>query len=313
MKKVSICIPAYKDVYGICRLLNSINKQEFKDFDIIITDDTPDDSIKALVNSFAPNGKLLSEHGEDTDVLLIYEKNNESLGPAGNWNKAISLADGEYVKIMHQDDWFTFPYSLGRYVELLDQNHNAILAFSGSRQVSIHESDVADLSDFYDRHISATNLELLQNDIRNLYLGGFIGAPSATIFRNHSCEFDDKLQWLIDSDFYMSLVLNSEKEINHSLEPLVSIGVSSSQLTNSCATNKDINIFEYSYLFEKYHLENEKKYRERLINIVLEYKGHFSDVRHLGISKKEYNLEKKKHVRTLGEFYVQLIRKKLHL
>ena len=39
MPKVSICIPAYKDREGLKRLLKSIEKQSFTDYEVIISDD----------------------------------------------------------------------------------------------------------------------------------------------------------------------------------------------------------------------------------------------------------------------------------
>ena len=52
------------------------------------------------------------------------------------------MAQGTYIKIMFSDDWFTFSDSLGKLVELLDKNPNAVLAFSGSRQVMLDGQNI---------------------------------------------------------------------------------------------------------------------------------------------------------------------------
>ena len=52
MPLISICIPAYKNPEFLMRLLNSIHMQRYKDYEVVITDDTPDDSLKPVVDQF---------------------------------------------------------------------------------------------------------------------------------------------------------------------------------------------------------------------------------------------------------------------
>ncbi|MCR5595926.1 MAG: glycosyltransferase [Lachnospiraceae bacterium] len=332
MAKVSVCIPAYKDAAGIKRLLNSIYASEYTDIDIIITDDTPDDSVKKAVDEFIrANGvspsDVLKSYDEniqadifgfignfykDVAIRIEYYHNESPLGPGENWNKCLSLADGEYIKFMHQDDWFTDPKSLGCFVDMLDEDPNAILAYSGSRQVSINEEDPFDISEYYDRCITKEHKTLLDADWRNFYIGQYIGAPSATIYRNCDIRFDPQLQWIIDSDFYMKL-LSGGGHMVCSLEPLVSIGVSNGQLTNLCAKDKIINIREYKYVFNKYKLGFRNAYREKLINICVRYGGRYSDISDCGITKEEYKPVLSVYRAELRKFYFDLILKKLHL
>ena len=85
---VSICIPAYKRADFLERCLDSILQQSFQQYEIVITDDSPTDELKSL------SGK---------DERIVYVKNEQPLGSPANWNKAISLARGKYIKIMHHD------------------------------------------------------------------------------------------------------------------------------------------------------------------------------------------------------------------
>ena len=50
MAKVSICIPAYRDARGVERLLKSISGSDYRDIEVIITDDTPDDSVAEVAD-----------------------------------------------------------------------------------------------------------------------------------------------------------------------------------------------------------------------------------------------------------------------
>ena len=299
MAKVSICIPAYKDVHGIKRLLDSIVTTDYTDAEVIITDDTPDDSVSDVVRNFLSDG-----------LDIHYYHNEPGLGPAGNWNRALDLAQGEYIKIMHQDDWFTYPDSLGRFVSMLDSNPDAVLAYCGSRQVTIKPDDPEDLSDFFDRCITDENQALIEKDWRALYIGQYIGAPSAVIHRRSDLRFDPNLKWLIDADFYMGLLKDGGQMVC-SKDPLVSIGVSNTQLTNDCIDSKEVNLREYKYVYGKFGLGEAREYRDRLIDICVRYKGRYEDISDCGISREEYRPVLKAYRRELCEFYRHLIKRKL--
>ena len=51
--KISICIPAYQRPENIKRLLQSIAVQTFRDLEVVITDDSPDDSVKNVLQEFS--------------------------------------------------------------------------------------------------------------------------------------------------------------------------------------------------------------------------------------------------------------------
>ncbi|RYE44542.1 MAG: glycosyltransferase, partial [Sphingobacteriales bacterium] len=49
---ISVCIPAYKHGEYIHRLMTTLSQQTFTDFEIIVTDDSPDDSVKDVILEF---------------------------------------------------------------------------------------------------------------------------------------------------------------------------------------------------------------------------------------------------------------------
>ena len=53
---ISICIPAYKRVNYLKRLLESVAIQTFNDYEVIITDDSDDNSVRELADQYS--GKL---------------------------------------------------------------------------------------------------------------------------------------------------------------------------------------------------------------------------------------------------------------
>src|ERR1700752_965375 len=115
--KVSICIPAYNQPENISRALESVRVQTFTDYEVIVTDDSSNDSVKEAVSKFSFGDKLK------------YIKNSPVLGSPENWNEAIRHATGEYIKILHHDDWLASPTSLATYVKMLDEHPESDIAF----------------------------------------------------------------------------------------------------------------------------------------------------------------------------------------
>ena len=110
MPFISICIPAYKHVDFLERLLDSILTQTYTDYEIVITDDSPDNSVAEIVERFK------------TKAEIRYFKNVQPLGTPENWNEAIRKANGQWIKIMHNDDWFARKDSLQIFYNNIQQH-----------------------------------------------------------------------------------------------------------------------------------------------------------------------------------------------
>lgn len=270
MPKVSICIPAYNNERSIERLLKSIYHQTYKDYEIIITDDSNDNRVKELVSHYP-------------DVR--YYKNEKRLGSTANWNEAVLKSHGDYIKIMHHDDWFSGEDSLKQFVQMLEEHQEADIAFSGTLQSKGTES--------YERHILGKDVKLIKDNYKNLFLGNTIGAPSATIYKKNNIQFDENLTWLVDMEFYMNVLKNNPQFI-YSNEPLVSIGMSQEQLTESCITDKEINIREYGYIYVKYSLDDSTDYRKKMLDILIKNNADYKIAKKYEVSLYLYYLAKVK-------------------
>lgn len=232
MPKVSICVPTYNNVHEVERLLSSIGQQTYTDYEVVITDDSTGTEIEKLVERLA-------------DVRIRYVHNSKKLGHIYNWNEAIRRAEGDYIKIMFSDDWFTYPESLSEFVRMLEEHPEADLAFSNSMQVSEKES--------YERKISPSFLPRLKADWRHIFLGNEIGAPSDTIYRRNGIVFDEKSNWASDLELYLHL-FSQNPRFAYTIKPLVSIGMHAEQYTHTFS-EKDARIFnDYLYMYNKYKL-----------------------------------------------------------
>lgn len=94
---LSICIPAFNRPEWFRRSLISItqcNSNSRRKFETVIADD-----------SDTRNCEKISE-AVLTNLSWRYEHHPISLGMAENWNRTMSLSKGEYIVILHDDDFF---------------------------------------------------------------------------------------------------------------------------------------------------------------------------------------------------------------
>ncbi len=117
---VSICIPAYNQPQMANRALVSIAEQDYRDYEVVLTDDTPDASVSQIAAKF------------EGVFHLRYFKNRERLGTPANWNEAIRRSEGRYIKMLHHDDWLADKSSLRAFVGLLELKPEADFGFSGA-------------------------------------------------------------------------------------------------------------------------------------------------------------------------------------
>jgi glycosyltransferase involved in cell wall biosynthesis len=232
--KVSVCIPAYRQVDFLRQTLRSLVEQDFEDFELIVTDDSPDESVRTLLTEF------------DFGDRLKYVHNKPALGSPENWNAAVRMARGEYIKILHHDDQFIRSDALRTFVRLLDEHSHADFGFSGSRVDHvdsglrrIHRADEQQLAD-------------LRADPAALFLGNCVGAPSATICRRQvGLEYDPRMKWLVDVDFYYRVLMRN-KRFAFTAEPLISTPTNARhQVTQICRDDGAVELGEAMLLFEK--------------------------------------------------------------
>ncbi len=233
--KVSICIPAYKQVEFLRETLRSVEAQDFTDYEIIVTDDSPDESVYELLSEFSFGQKLR------------YERNSPALGSPQNWNKALRLAQGDYIKILHHDDHFIRRDALGLFVKLLDSNPDADFGFCATL-VNHVDSGIKRI------HCATTQqLDALKNDPASLFLGNCIGAPSTTICRRTaSLEYDTRMKWLVDVDYYFRM-LSQNNVFAFTSEALISTPTNAvHQVTEVCRDDIQIELGEAMLLFQRF-------------------------------------------------------------
>lgn len=237
MPKVSICIPTYEQPENLKKCLESIELQSFKNFEVIITDDSKSDNLVSIVNAFK------------NKINIKYYKNSPAKGSPENWNESLKYAKGKYIKILHHDDYFTFNDSLEKMVKLLDGNPKNKILFCSSKHVN---------SDFkyHSSHIlNHQNMEKIKYNPNILFFGNLIGAPSVMMYHNGiNLDFDQRMKWLVDIDFYIRIL--KENNFTYTTEELISINLGEeNRVTYQCENDKEVNLYEHMILFEKLNLQ----------------------------------------------------------
>ncbi len=229
--RISVCIPAYKQPILLERCLHSLRLQEHAEFEVIVTDDSPDDSVADLVRDFRAG------------FTIRYEKNPSALGSPGNWNAALALANGGYVKILHHDDWLRSPNALATIADLLDRNPNASMAYSATVDVYPNNAEAV-------HQTTPAQLDQLNRRPETLLLGNFVGAPSGVTFRKYpGLRFDPQLKWLVDIDFYLEVLKHGPAV--YIPEPLVNIGLHEMQVTNAVQHDPAVVLPEWAHVLGK--------------------------------------------------------------
>jgi glycosyltransferase involved in cell wall biosynthesis len=232
--KLSVCIPVYQQKELLVRCLDSLMHQTFTNFEVIITDDSSSDIIANYISSIS------------TKFPIKYFKNEIPLGSPANWNESLKHANGNYIKMMHQDDWLAKEDALEKFVAALDNNSDCDFAFAQCSDVVANKITPprSNVKDSFEKWKSDKSVMLTYN---------LIGDPSTTIFRNYlGIWFDEKMKWCVDYDFYLMMY---EKNSNIVLidETLVFIGVHEGQVTNSVINDAQVVVYENIRLINKHH------------------------------------------------------------
>lgn len=254
---VSICIPTYRQTDFLRKTLDSIQNQDFIDYELVISDDSPDSSVQDLLVEFDFSGRLR------------YSKNSIPLGSPANWNKAVDLSSGALIKIMHHDDWFSSPSSLGEYVELIGQDPKIGFAFSGVNTQSPGSNA------FKYQFARTKDISELKHNKMLLMLRNCIGSPSSTIMRRECFKsYRKNLQWLVDVFQYAEIL--DKTEFAYTSKALIySTTDAEHQITKSCQNNPSLLIYEYLYFFDRindFDHVNCSPYIDYLNELILKYK-----------------------------------------
>lgn len=183
----SVTIPTYG--YGgrgsefLDHSLKILSTQTFKDFDVVISDHSLDDTILDVVKKW------------DSTIKIKYLKNEVGRGMISpNINNAMKHSDGVWIKVLFQDDFLYDEYSL-------EKQYNFIIKNNTTKWFMTKFYHSNDGKTFYRLYHPLWNNRIWTGD-------NTMGCPSGlTLLNEDLIYFDEGLNWLMDCDFYQRLYL----------------------------------------------------------------------------------------------------------
>ena len=110
---LSLIIPVYRpDMDDFAHLLDSVIRQTYRYFEVVIADGSENSDIENVVKAY--------DEDPDIDIKIRYIRLEKNLGISGNTNEALRSAEGEYVVFLDHDD-FIEPDALSESVKAIEK------------------------------------------------------------------------------------------------------------------------------------------------------------------------------------------------
>ena len=117
MPRVSVVMPVYNSEKYVKDAIESILQQTYKDLEIIVINDCSKDKSAEVIKQIE-------------DDRIVFVNNEENKGFLYGLNLGISLAKGEYIARLDDDD-IAYPTRIEKQVKFLDQHKDVVLLGTG--------------------------------------------------------------------------------------------------------------------------------------------------------------------------------------
>lgn len=122
--RISVVLVAYNRGPVLARTMDSILRQTWRDFELIISDDCSTDDTEAIARAY-----------EVRDPRVKYRRNEKNLCMPGNLNAGIRAARGEFIANLHDGDVYD-PRLLEKWVMALSKCADAAFVFNAYRALA---------------------------------------------------------------------------------------------------------------------------------------------------------------------------------
>ena len=132
---LSVGMPAYNSETEIGDAIDSILKQTYSNFELIISDNASTDSTQSICEEYASR-----------DPRIRYIRNAVNIGAADNYNEVFKLSSGKYFKWASSNDYCD-PRFFEKCISVLESNPDAVLVFPRTRLYSNNIEDYFNYSE----------------------------------------------------------------------------------------------------------------------------------------------------------------------
>lgn len=233
IKHISVAIPTY-EMKGLGPVflketLDILSQQTYKDFDVVISDESKTNIIKDVCDKYA--GVLDIKYFKNPDGQNKFSTNT---------NYAIQKSTGKLIKILLLDDFIYSKTALEEIAQNFDLEKDSWMATTCT-----HSSDGKTFfRPFYPRY----------ND-KTILFKNTISSPSVLVLKNDNpLMFDTNIMWYVDLDYYKRCFQRfGEPKILNKIGVVNRVG--EHQATNTTAT-ENLRQKEFFYILKKYNIKN---------------------------------------------------------
>lgn len=181
MSEISVCVPTYEfkseGVKFLSQLFDSLKKQTFKNFDVVISDHSKDSEIMNFCRKC------------EYDFEITYIQNPNGRGfQAPNTNCALENAEGKILKLIYQDDIFVDDKALEKIKNAFDETECKWLLHGFTHTTDGIETHRNCIPRWSDMMLEGRNL---------------LGSPSCIAMLNECKMYmDENIKLLIDTELY---------------------------------------------------------------------------------------------------------------
>ena len=200
MIKISIIMPVYNKEKYLKNTIDSILKQEYKNFELIIVDDGSTDKSKYICDEYA---------SKDSRIKVYHIKNE---GVSNARNIGLKYATGDYIQFIDADDCINNEI-LKEYEAILEKEDYDII-FSAYNKVD-YKNNILETLDI-DSDGAVCKNDILMNFVENQVNTGYYGCVSnklvkLCIINTNKIKFNKKITLAEDFDFFLDVYRYSEK------------------------------------------------------------------------------------------------------
>ena len=189
---VSVLIPAHNPAH-FEQALASAAGQTFADLEILVSDDSEGEEIRAAVERCG-------------DPRIRYLRNESNPGFSGNFSHCLASARGEYIKFLNDDD-LLHPECVARMVAAFEEYGEEVRLVTSRRRI-IDDQGRPQEDTLDTQPLCPVDALLRGRDVGDLLLRhgiNFIGEPTTAMFRKSDLSWDGQDIFRLGGDSYTCL------------------------------------------------------------------------------------------------------------
>lgn len=196
----SVIIPCYNCENTIRRLMESLTRQDFSNFEVLICDDRSTDNFMLIVNEFR----------DKLNIRYLRTEKNELHGPSVARNLGLDNAKGDWVLFIDSDD-FLNDNILRDFYQIISENDYELL-FTNVKTLDFNSNDIGTLYSWVNLHGKCFKYSLIK-DIR---FNKFIYMNEDLYFLNTLQIYNKNIKIYYNQDLFSYFYCCTKSSIVHS-------------------------------------------------------------------------------------------------